>query len=88
MTPKGITRAEKRASILRMRDATLAELIRTKPSVRDLIDQSPGYAVFSNVRTNVIYAGAGAGYGVVVDQASGLQTFMKMAQLGVGPIAT
>ena len=83
-SPKGITTAEKRSFVRDMRDQTLEQLFKTKPSVETLIEQSPGYAVFSDVKANLFYVGAGSGYGILVESMSGRETYMRMAQLGGG----
>jgi lipid-binding SYLF domain-containing protein len=49
-----------------------------------MIKEAAGYGVFSNVNINLLIASAGQGFGVVVDNKTGKQTYMKMAQLGVG----
>jgi lipid-binding SYLF domain-containing protein len=87
-TPKGDTGDDKRQSILKMRDETLARLYRHKPEAREEVEKAAGYAVFSNVGLTVLVVGAGDGYGVAVDNATGKTTFMKMGQgalaLGLG----
>lgn len=83
--PKGTTMAEKRNSVLEMKKETLAKLYSEKPEARAKIRKAAGYAVFSNINTNLFLLSTAQGYGVAVDNASGKTTYMKMAQVGVGP---
>ncbi len=71
-----------------MRQQTLNELYAKYPYTRQQVQNAAGYAVFSNVNTQVIFFGGGGGYGVAVDNSTGKKTYMRMAQatagLGVG----
>jgi len=82
--PKGATPQEKRDFVLRMKDRTLEDLYAAKPFTRDLIKNAAGYGVFSNINTQLLVLGSGSGYGVIVDNANGKTTYMKMAEGGVG----
>jgi lipid-binding SYLF domain-containing protein len=83
-SPGGDTGDEKRTNILKMRDATLTRLFHERPETKAEIAAAPGYAVFSNLGTNVIFVAAGDGFGVAVDNATGKPTYMKMATVGFG----
>jgi lipid-binding SYLF domain-containing protein len=78
------TTADKRQAILGMKQDVLAELYSTKPGVRTQIANAPGYAVFSNANVNLILASFSGGNGVVRDNRSGKNTFMKMGEAGIG----
>ncbi|MBD3587409.1 hypothetical protein HHX48_16855 [Salinimonas sp. HHU 13199] len=78
------TIAEKRQAILEMQDNALARLYREKPDTRAQLQDSAGYAVFSNANVNVIFLAAGTGYGVVNNNATGEKIYMNMAEGGVG----
>ncbi|QCZ93099.1 lipid-binding SYLF domain-containing protein [Salinimonas iocasae] len=78
------TVAEKRQAILEMQDNALARLYREKPDTRAQLQDSAGYAVFSNANVNVIFLAAGTGYGVVNNNATGEKIYMNMAEGGVG----
>ena len=80
----GTTPQEKRQAVLAMRDGVLADLYKIHPDTKATIAAAPGYAVFSNANVNVIFASFGGGYGVVRDNKTGKQTFMKMGELGIG----
>ncbi len=77
------TPEEKRASTLKMRDAVLTDLYKEKPETKARIKKAEGYAVFTNVGVNVIFASFAGGHGVVVDK-KGRETFMKMGSAGIG----
>lgn len=78
------TTADKRQAILSMKQEVLAELYSTKPDARTQIANAPGYAVFSNANINLILASFSGGNGVVRDNRSGKNTFMKMGEAGIG----
>ena len=83
-TTAGVTPAEKRQSILMMKNKVLEDLYKVKPDVKSQISSAPGYAVFSNVNVKLIFASFGGGYGVVKNNKTGKHTFMKMGELGLG----
>ncbi len=78
------TPAEKRQEILTMKEQVLNELFLKKPDIQNQIESAPGYAVFTNANINLLVMAAGTGYGVVKDMATGKQTFMNMAEGGIG----
>ena len=84
--PKGDTTAEKRKVVRDMRSDTLAELYKLRPGAQAKLSKAAGYGVFSNIETKIMFVGGGSGYGVVVNNANGKETFMRMAKLhgGVG----
>ena len=83
-SPKGDTGTEKRASLKTMQEETLKRLYADKPGTEAEIAAAPGYAVFSNVGVGLLVLGTGQGYGVAVDNSTGKETYMRMAQLSVG----
>ncbi len=74
---------EQRDKVREMRDEVLAELYEAKPQTKARIKKAEGYAVFSNVGINVIFASVAGGHGMVVDE-DGNETFMKMGSAGLG----
>lgn len=82
--PQGTTTQDKKAYARDMRDNTLQELYEKRPEAKAKIQRAAGYAVFSDLGVNVILVSAGQGYGVAVDNQTGKETFMNMAQVGVG----
>jgi lipid-binding SYLF domain-containing protein len=66
-----------------MRDDVLAELYKQDASLKQKINKAEGYAVFSNVGVNLLFASVAGGKGIVVDR-KGKEVFMKMASGGLG----
>jgi lipid-binding SYLF domain-containing protein len=81
---KSLTLEERRQVVADMEKTTLDRLYKEAPETKDKVAQAPGYGVFSNANINLLIASAGSGYGVVVDQATGQRTYMKMALGGIG----
>jgi len=77
------TIAEQQAAVRKMREEVLAELYQRDASVKQKVNKAEGYAVFSNVGVNLIFASVAGGKGVVVDR-KGKEVFMKMASGGIG----
>ena len=75
---------KKRAKIQKTRADVLEQLYEERPATRQEIKNAAGYAVFSNIGVNVIFISAGGGSGVVHDNDSGKDTYMKMGSAGVG----
>ncbi|MDX5408468.1 MAG: hypothetical protein LPK11_15700 [Chromatiaceae bacterium] len=75
---------EQRSAIKQMRNEVLAELYQQKASAQAEVQKAPGYAVFSNANVNLILASFGGGYGVVRDNCSGKDSYMKMGEVGLG----
>jgi lipid-binding SYLF domain-containing protein len=75
---------EQRASIRKVRDQALAELYKAQPSARGYIEKAAGYAVFSNFGLKILVAGGGSGRGIVIDNKTKKETFMRMAEVQAG----
>jgi lipid-binding SYLF domain-containing protein len=75
---------EQRAEVREMRDETLGQLYKVQPAARDQIQRAAGYAVFSNFGMKILVAGGGSGSGIVVDNKTHQETFMKMAEVQAG----
>jgi len=75
---------EQRASIRKVSDQALAELYQAQPSAKAHIQKAAGYAVFSNFGMKILVAGGGSGRGIVIDNKSKKETFMKMAEVQAG----
>ena len=67
---------QKRDNIQKMKEETLSTFYLDKPEIRQMVKSSVGYAVFSNFSIGLI-SGGGSGYGVLVDNATGQQTYMQ-----------
>jgi len=74
---------ERRKEIRAIRDDVLQSLYKERPETRQKIRQAEGYAVFSNLGVNLIFASVGGGRGVVVDK-NGKETYMRMGTAGLG----
>jgi lipid-binding SYLF domain-containing protein len=85
VTPKGNTVQEKRNYILGMKKETLSELYSKRPEAKSKIKNAAGYAVFSNINTNLFLFSSGNGYGVAIDNKNGKNAYMKMNFGGIGP---
>ena len=84
--PKGATPDDKRKVVRNMRTETLNELYKKRPEARSKLRQAVGYGAFTNIETKIMFVGGGSGYGLIVDNANGRETFMRMAKVhgGVG----
>jgi lipid-binding SYLF domain-containing protein len=77
---------KERAEVRAMRDTVLADLYKVHPDAKAKIKQAAGYAVFSNVGVNLIFASFAGGHGIVVKPGvfKDTETFMKMGSAGIG----
>jgi len=75
---------QKKADIRKMAKETLARLYKAQPSAKKVISKSAGYAVFSNFGTKILIAGGGSGKGIVYDNKTKKETFMKMIEVQAG----
>ncbi len=77
---------QEKADIRKMAKETLARLYKVTPSAKKSVSKSAGYAVFSNFGTKIFIVGGGGGKGIVIDNKTKKETFMKMieVQAGVG----
>lgn len=78
------TPSEERQEILEMRETTLNDLYKELPGAKEVVEDSVGYAVFSNVGINLLAISTANGSGVAHDKETGKDTFMKMFSAGVG----
>ena len=81
---QGSTPSEKRSVIQTETRKTLDELYATKPEAKEKVANAAGYGYFSTLNVNLLVMSTENGYGVVHDNASGKDTYMKMAGAGVG----
>ena len=80
------SKAEMQQEIRTTTQETLTRLYKSAPGARKAIEGAAGYAVFSNFGMKILIAGGGTGKGLVIDNPSKKETFMKMveAQAGLG----
>ncbi len=81
---KSHTLSERRQIIDDMANQNLERLYIERPTARQEIAESAGYAVFSNAGVHVIFVGGGGGYGVVIDKSTGRKIYMKVSSGGIG----
>ncbi|MGJ3241496.1 MAG: hypothetical protein ACFE0O_00855 [Opitutales bacterium] len=74
----------RKEKIRKMAEETLEDAYAKKPELRKIIRQAEGYGVFSNVGVNIIFGSFAGGHGLVVDNDTGEETFMKMGSAGLG----
>ena len=86
--PEGVPSESKviqaRLQVREMAQDALASLYEISPNARRAIDRAAGYAVFSTFGVKLFFAGGTTGKGVVVNQRTHRQTFMKMVQVQGG----
>lgn len=82
--PKGNDAIEKKANIRQQRDEMLSQLAAVNPDLKASISKAAGYATFKQVNIHLTLVSSANGYGMVVDNKSGQETFMRMASLGGG----
>lgn len=83
-TTGGNTPPTKRQAILSMREQVLSDLYKNHPQARTEIASAPGYAVFSNWNVYLLFVSGGSGHGIVKDNKTGKNTYMKMGVAGIG----
>ncbi|MHC5016874.1 MAG: lipid-binding SYLF domain-containing protein [Planctomycetota bacterium] len=84
MSAKGETLEEKREYALDMQSTVLEELYEQKPAAKASVESAAGYGVFTNLGSKIFLLATGSGYGVVHDNKTGKDTYMKMIEVGGG----
>jgi len=67
-----------------MDEKTIATFIATKPQLKELLENSVGYAVVNMTITKIPVVGTGVGYGVVIDRRTGTRSYIRVTQFEVG----
>lgn len=80
----GNTYMEKRAAIDKMSADAVSKLSEKNATASREIKNGYGYAVFSNSNVTVLFVGGSGGYGVLHNNQSGENTYMKMGGANVG----
>ncbi len=75
---------QEKADIRKMAKETMARLYKVQPSAKKAVSKSAGYAVFSNFGLKIFVAGSGTGKGLIIDNKTQKETFMKMFELQAG----
>jgi lipid-binding SYLF domain-containing protein len=82
--PKGDNNEEKKEHVRKQRDEMLETLFASKPEMKARLKKAAGYATFNQKDVNLFLLASGNGYGLLVDNKSGKETFMRVASLGGG----
>ena len=82
--PKGKDEDEKRQNVRTQRDEMLAELYEANPELKDKLKNAAGYATFKQSDVNLFLLASGNGYGLLVDNKTKKETFMRVASFGGG----
>ena len=82
--PKGDDSAQKRANIRTQSEKMIAQLVAGNPQLKEKLKTAAGYATFSQFNLNLLLLSTANGYGMVVNNQNGKDTFMRMASLGYG----
>lgn len=87
-TPPGEDRSvaleEARNDARAMARDTLQDLYAKQPAAKQAVENSAGYAVFSNFGLKILVAGSGMGEGLAVNNKTRKEVFMKMAEVQAG----
>ncbi len=82
--PKGDSNAEKKTNIREERAVMLDQLYTANPEMRKVLKRAAGYATFKQMNVNLLLLATGNGYGVLKDNKTSKETFMRMGSLGGG----
>ena len=80
----GDKKEQEREKVRSMASKNLSRLYEVRPSARAGIESAAGYGVFSNFGIKILVAGSGKGKGVVVNNRTKQETFMKMVEVQAG----
>ena len=75
---------QQRAEIRTASKSILNKLYKAQPASRSAVANAAGYGVFSNFGMKIFLAGGGTGHGMIVDNATRKEVFMKMAEVQAG----
>ena len=78
------TKEEERAQVRSTAADNLERLYKIYPSAEAGIKSAAGYGVFSNFGMKIFFAGGGKGKGVIVNNKTKQETFMKMVEVQAG----
>lgn len=83
-TPRGATLEEKREYIRVRGKEAMQQLARSDPAAAQRLQEAEGYAFLNQVRVQIPVFGAGYGYGLLHDNRSDEDIFLRVAELGAG----
>jgi lipid-binding SYLF domain-containing protein len=82
--PNDATIVQGRQQVREVARESLASLYEVAPGARRAIERSAGYAVFSTFGIKLFFAGGTSGKGMVVNNRTSRETFMRMVQVQGG----
>ncbi len=77
-------KAAAREALRDLRKETLAQLYKASPKAKTQVRKSAGYGVFGSTGVHVLFLGGSGGVGVVRDNLTGRDTYMKMGGVSGG----
>jgi lipid-binding SYLF domain-containing protein len=80
----GDTKEAKQQEVRSRAENALSRLYELRPSAKAGIESAAGYGVFSNFGMKIFVAGGGKGKGIVVNNKTKKETFMKMLEVQAG----
>lgn len=83
-TIPGETKTEQILTIDELVQNTLADLYQQNPEAKAQIKSAVGYAIMNNKITKIPLVGAGAGYGVAINNSSQQRQYIQMVRFDVG----
>jgi lipid-binding SYLF domain-containing protein len=78
------TPVQVREALRNMRKETLERLYREQPKLKAKLRGAAGYGVFTQEGFQVLFVGGSGGRGLVRDNLTGRDTYMRMASVGAG----
>jgi lipid-binding SYLF domain-containing protein len=75
---------EQRDDVRATANDTLNRLYAAQPSAKQAVANAAGYGVFNDFGMKILFAGGGTGKGLVVDNRTKKETFMKMVEVQAG----
>ncbi|MHC4924618.1 MAG: lipid-binding SYLF domain-containing protein [Planctomycetota bacterium] len=85
VSPEGATVDERRAYVRDLRDQALDESTNEWPELAAELNEAVGYAVYDTVNLKILVIGTANGIGMMVDNATGEESFHCHDAISVGP---
>ena len=82
--PPDAALVQARNDVRTMANKTLQRLYAEQPKAKQAVEGAAGYAVFSTFGMKILDAGGGTGKGLAVNNATGKETYMRMAEVQAG----
>jgi len=82
--PQGDSIEAKQTNVRQQQRDMLGLFYESNPELKAKVGRAAGYATFSILDLNLFVVATGGGYGVLMDNRTGRETFMRVASLGGG----